>query len=153
MALHILVWRMRLANRSVPTLLYIFGFTYIVCAGPVVMGLTPVSMAASELIRATFVAGFTLLVYLSFYTAVERQSASASMLLHVKRHGSQGVPVESLYHLVTDDEAITSRLDDLVASGWLTRTDDRHRLSPVGKTFLWICVGIRRAFTNERCGG
>lgn len=161
--LHVLAWRHRLVMRTVGRLVVLYPVAVLACGVLVVTGALPEPESWTDAVRALLMSAAVFLVYLSFYTAVEKDSASSVILLAAARQG--GASRESLLGALDDEGMILDRLRGLVRAGFVrversandTGLPDheiaRFRLTRRGRLFLWVARVARGAFTPDGIGG
>ncbi len=86
-ALHVLTWRLRLVRRTIGRLVALYGVALLACGTLSACGVLPAPGSAPGAVRAVLMSVAVYLVYLSFYTAVEKDSASSVILLAAARPG------------------------------------------------------------------
>lgn len=141
LVVHIAWWRVRLPRSQTLVLLILF------------LGSLPAGLIANWLLLAEWpmriegvwqyvqVGLFHItmsLAYVEFYTAVEHDSPSSTILLHVERAGDAGCSEDELYQLIDDDFVIGGRLQAMVRSGVVTKTDGEYRLASSGRAWAGI---------------
>lgn len=160
--LHVLTWRLRLVRRTVGRLVALYVVALVACGGLGACGVLPAPGSAAGAVRAVLMSVAVFLVYLSFYTAVEKDSASSVILLAAARPG--GASRATLYGVLHDEDMIVERLRGLVRTGFVRVETGvgghsspietgRLRLTARGRLFVGLLRAARRPFTSERFGG
>lgn len=160
--LHVLTWRLRLLERTVGRLVALHAVAVLACGALVACEVLPAPGSWTGTVRAVLMSGAVFLVYLSFYTAVEKDSASSVILLAAARPG--GASRATLYGVLHDEDMIVERLRGLLRAGFVRVEEGeggranpieagRFRLTARGRLFLGLLRIARRAFTAERVGG
>ncbi len=109
--LHVLTWRLCLLERTVGRLVALYAVAVLASSALVACGVLPAPGSPAGAVRALLMSGAVFLVYLSFYTAVERDSASSVILLAAARQG--GASRATLYAALHDEDMIVERLRGL----------------------------------------
>ena len=150
---HLALWRHRPDCRSIRTLATLYGgsLALVGLSSKVSWIGTPIEWC--DLARMTLISGAVFLVYLSMYTAVERDSVSSMFLLAAERAGAEGVPVEDLLRGLSDEDLVLSRLDALKASGMVVCRGEKFCITWSGRVFLAAIRTARRPFTSRPIGG
>ncbi len=148
--LHVLTWRLRLLDRTVGRLVALYAVAVLAGGALVAGGVLPGPGSPAGMVRAFLMSGAVFLVHLSFYTAVEKDSASSVILLAAAQGGASR---EALYGMLDDESMIVGRLRGLVRAGFVREEAGRFRLTPRGRLFLGLLRTARRAFTPEGIGG
>ncbi|MBM4396828.1 MAG: hypothetical protein FJ087_14195 [Deltaproteobacteria bacterium] len=153
LAVHVPLWRLRVVAPTVRNLVLIH---LAVAAGAVAVVLAVPALAApgaADLVRGLLVGWFSFLAYLSQYMAVELDSASAVMLLHVAAAPPEGVTEADLLGLLDDEDVVLSRLRELVGSGMVGERDGSYRLRWKGRLMIGAVRFVRRWYTPDPVGG
>jgi hypothetical protein len=132
--IHSLLWRIRRPQRDVFALFMLFG---LLAPLPVLLLFSLLSTpGGSEFAAAcAFVdASGALLLYCALsasyiltYPALQARCPSLRMVLHIERAGSRGLSMAEVAALFSSADLVTDRLDDLLASGLVSRKDGPGR--------------------------
>lgn len=146
--LHVLVWRVRLPRRQLPTLLLLL----LVVFPPLVLGacaLVPAlrahlpSDAPGWILVATFHLGFSL-GYAVTYTALEEDSPTLCLLLHVARAGSAGLSTTETRAFLLQGGVLEQRLRSAYAGDLLLEREGRLHLTPQGARLARVFLLAQR---------
>lgn len=153
--LHVCIWRVRLPESHTRTLLGLF------------LGALPVAFAANALLppespwrlngfwQHVHVCLFHVsmsLAYIEFYTTIEEDSPSMTLLLYIAQSGHEGRAEDEMYELITDDVVVGGRLSSLVNGGLVVSRDRVYRLTSRG--VAWArCFQCARRVYRLRIGG
>ncbi len=152
LVVHIVWWRVRLPRSQTLVLLTLF------------LGSLPTGLIANWLFLAEWplrldgvwqhvqVCLFHItmsLAYVEFYTAVEHDSPSSTILLYVEQAGDAGCTEDELYQLIDDDFVIGSRLQAMVRSGVVTKADGEYRLAGSGRVWARVFQCARWVYRLE----
>src|SRR6202521_3942447 len=87
---HLCVWRVRLPQRQIRALLVVFSITpaAVLLAGHL-LRMVP-ALSAAEIVRVALFYASCSLVYIILYTAIEVQSPTLAIVMHVSRAGEEG---------------------------------------------------------------
>ena len=134
--LHLIWWQIRLPKSHTRALLLLF------------LGALPLALIANAVLPSwsLTIQGFwqhaqvclfhitMSLAYVEFYTSIEEDSPTLSLLLFVERAGADGRAEEEMFQLIDDDFVVGNRLQSMVNSGVATRDDEGVlRLTPAGR--------------------
>ena len=153
--LHLAWWQIRLPKSHTRTLLLLF------------LSALPVALVVNAFLPPwpLKIAGFwehaqvclfhvtMSLAYVEFYTSIEEDSPTLSLLLFVERAGENGRAEEEMFSLIDDDFVIGNRLDSMVNSGVAVRDDDGVlHLTPAGRAWARF-FQLARWLYRLRLGG
>ena len=145
--LHLIVWRIRLPKAQTRTLLLLF------------LGALPLGLALNaalptswplriegfwQYVHVCFVHIAMSLAYIEFYTGIEGDSPSLTMLLFVEQAGDTGRSEEEMHQLIESDSIIGRRLRAMIDVGMVTCAGDIYRLTWSGRAWA-------RLFHLARC--
>ncbi|MEZ6186031.1 MAG: hypothetical protein R3F62_13600 [Planctomycetota bacterium] len=134
--LHVLLWRVHLPRRQLPTLLFLL----LVAFPPLVLGacyalpaLRPSLPADAPgwILVGTFHVAFSL-GYAVTYTALEEDSPTLCFLLYVARRGEAGCTPAEARAFLLQGSFLSKRLESATAGGLLDERDGRLHLTPQG---------------------
>ncbi|CAI2717041.1 hypothetical protein [Nitrospina watsonii] len=158
LAIHLIVWKIRLPRRQTKVLLQIFFGTLI--AGSAGLWTHPelslFGVAAPEgwtqyaRIALLFIA-FTL-AYMITYSGLEADSPSLVMVQTIAQAGDAGLPRQTFFERMNDDVLVKPRLRDLLTDKMATLQDGRYHLTPKGRTMARLFV-VYRAVLKAGKGG
>lgn len=130
--IHSLVWRRRRPQRDVLALFMLFALL-----APLSVLLlfsllsSPVFSEAAAACAVVDASGALLLYctlsasYIMTYPALQARCPSLRMVLHIEKAGSRGLSLDEVAALFSTADLVTDRLDDLLASGLVSREDKR----------------------------
>lgn len=136
--LHVAIWRVRLPKAHTRALLVLF------------FGTLPLALAINTLLPAGWplrLTGFwehahvclfhiaMSLAYIEFYTAIEEESPSLTLLLFVEQAGDAGRDEGELLGLIDDQFIVGGRLRALVRAGVVAQSSGRYRLTASGRAW------------------
>ena len=153
--LHWIVWRIRIPRRQSAALLVIL------------LGTLPVGLAAVILVPAlqgfgpigfwevlhvsTFHVAMSL-AYIVAYSAIEGQSPSMALLVHVADARGRGCTREELQAVLRKSDPVATRLDAMLRDGMVEQWDGQCKLTAKG--WAWArCLGSCRLFLRMEKGG
>jgi hypothetical protein len=128
--IHSLVWRIRRPQRDVLALFLLFGllaplsvlllFSLLSSSGFSTVGAAcgVVDAFGALLLYCTLSAS-----YIMTYPALQARCPSLRMVLHIEKAGSRGLSLSEVAALFSTADLVTDRLDDLLASGLVSRED------------------------------
>jgi hypothetical protein len=94
----------------------------------------------------------TTLAYMVTYSAVQADSPSMTILLHVERAGARGRRPEELAAVLDDRAVILPRVDDLVGSALATLENGRYVISRRGALLARTYIAYRGLLKMEKGG-
>ena len=97
--------------------------------------------------------GAVSVLYLITYAGLEAKSPSTLMVLAAEASAPQGVSVEELSALFSDDEFIVERVRGLVRAGQVRDSGENFALTLHGRLFLWAFMLPRRIMGLSHWGG
>lgn len=120
----------------------------------------PSAVAALRLPEGLFAAGYSLalagsvsVLYLITYAGIEARSPSTLMVLAAERSGADGVSMEELGSLFSDEEFIVERVRGLVRAGQVRESEGTFALTLYGRLFLEAFLLPRRIMGLKHWGG
>lgn len=147
--LHVVIWRARLPKSHTRALLILF------------LGVLPIALAANTLLPSTslfridgmwqyiqvvlFHVSISL-SYIEFYTTIEGDSPSLTMLSFVDDAGTSGRPENEMFALIGDDAVVGKRLESLVSGGVVAKDGDVYRVTPHGRVWIRCFTFVRRVY-------
>jgi hypothetical protein len=151
MAVHLVVWRIRLPARQTRALLVIF------------LGLLPAGLLAVHLLNpalfgpwqcvhlALFHVAMSL-TYVILYSAIEQESPSLAMVQFVDRAGTRGRSRQEFQRLINDELLVGNRLNNMVRAGWVQENGSSYRLTAKGRRLAWLFISAARLLGLEEGG-
>ena len=135
MSLHLIVWRLRRPKYQTKSLLVVFYATLIlgICS-EIKLG----SITGIELIHSFVCYTALTLAYVMFYSGLEVDSPTLTIMQMLDEADSKGVPLTDFYQSLSDDVLVKPRIRDLVRDGMVTLETDGYRMTPKGQRFINI---------------
>jgi hypothetical protein len=90
--------------------------------------------------------------YIVLYSALEEDSPSLTIVLHVAQAGSQGCSSEEVFGLIQDDLIVRSRLEAMLAANLVVCDGGVYRLTTQGRKWARL-FGLFRALLRLPKGG
>ena len=153
--LHVIVWRVRLPKRRTQWLLLLF-LSMVPAAVAVNWLLPPDSwLKLQEAWRVWHVLSLHVLIslaYAEFYTAVDNQSPSATILLFVAQSGEDGRADSELYSLIDAEFVLGRRLNSMVESGVVGYSGGVYRLTDSGQRWANVFAWLRGLYSLKTGG-
>ena len=146
LVIHFTLWKYKLIPRKIINIVLIF-----LSCGLVALALSYNRFSVIICIQAGLLYLLTILVYLSYYTAIEKDSVSSLLLLEISKNDR--ISLEELHKISTNEEQIFLRLKDLSHYNFVTNRNGRFQLTNKGLFLLGIVTLTRKIFTNEKLGG
>ncbi len=149
---HVVVWRMRLPQSHSRALLAIFFGTLVVMLGlraayaPVWL---PHLAGPWQYVQVTLFHVAFSLAYLDFYTAIEDDSPTLTLLLDLDDAGPAGRSEEELRELIGDHWVVGSRLEAMEGAGVVEQCEGRYRLTQAGRFWNRCFQWGRRVYGLE----
>ncbi|CCQ89720.1 membrane hypothetical protein [Nitrospina gracilis 3/211] len=158
LALHLIIWKIRLPQRQTKVLLQIFFGTLVLGSAVLwtnpeasLFGVTAPTRWAQFLHIALMFTAFTL-AYMITYSGLEADSPSLVMVQAVAEAGKPGLPVETFFERMNDDVLVKPRLRDLLTDKMAVLEDGRYRLTPKGRLMARLFVVYRSLFKAGKGG-
>ena len=156
---HIIVWGVRLPRAHTKTIVRIFLGTLIISLFTLWVTSRCYQRYASfiphsglEYVHICLFFISLTLAYLSFYTAVEADSPSLVMVMHISDAGGKGLDKGALREMANNDTLVKPRLTDLLNAKMVCRVDNRYRLTTSGLIFVSIFIFYRNLLKAEKGG-
>jgi len=153
-AIHLLIWRVRLPREQTAALVKIFGATYLLALGaamlPKLQELGPAN--AVQLVHFTLFFLPLALTYTSFYSLLENESPSLAMVSAIARAGSAGCTRDELVRVIGRDAIIEQRLLAAVGNGLLERTGQQWLLTGRGRLLARVFDAAAALYRLDRAG-
>ena len=147
--LHVVIWRARLPRSHTRALLMLF------------LGVLPVALAANTLLPSSSLLRLDgiwqyiqvglfhvsmSLSYIEFYTTIEEDSPSMTILLFVDDAGTSGRLESELVGLIGDEVVVGKRLQSLVNGRLVAQDGDVYRVMPRGRAWIRCFTFVRRVY-------
>jgi len=133
---HIVAWRVHLPRRSTSALLCIFAaIPPIAVAIYSAIGPSPAFAEVSlpDAVRVLLFYVACSLVYICVYSAIEVQSPSLAIVLHVASSGGAGCAETDFADHIAGEDSVSTRLAAMEAGKMIVVDDGRYTLTPVGR--------------------
>ena len=142
LVIHILIWRIRHPQRHALALSAIFLF-------PVLPMVLLIHLIGQELPLFDLVSIALLHValscaYIQIYPASQADSPSLRLLIHVQQSMPRGLSVEEIYPLFDPLHLFQARIQDLLSSGLVQKTNGLLDLTPKGRALILPFVLFRQ---------
>ena len=147
--LHVAIWRVQLPKSHTRALLLLF------------VGALPLALVANVLLPWAWswrLHGFwqhahagllhvaLSLAYIEFYTVIEEDSPSLTLLLFVERAGRGGRSEDEMYQVITDEFVMGGRLRSLVNGGLVSKDESVYRLTSLCRAWAGVFQFARRLY-------
>ena len=150
---HLVIWRVRLPNSQLKTLLSIFMLMW---AAFVVASFScrwPIE-AAVEYAYFSLIYWSAAFCYVITYSAMEGDSPTLSLTRHLHRRGDEGVSHEEIEDFFRQRPFVGARVKALVTDNVFIEEEGGYRLSPGSYLFFRVILGYRRVvFGPIKSGG
>lgn len=150
--LHIIIWRWRYPKKRNVALFLIFIIIPTICIIAIIginyfiflsEGIKSIHFATSDWL-AVYLLHFALsLAYILSYPAVEAVSPSLSILLMLGASNHHGMLCEDLLHVFDDEVVLEPRIQDLIESGLVVKSDGYLTVTLHGSTFVKCFILLR----------
>ena len=145
--LHWLVWRIALPKKQTRALLIIFMAALV--AGLVAPSLFPLlaGRAPSGVLEYIHVALFhipVMLGYIGFYSALEAESPSISMVKFVAESRDQGRDKNEFSQIINHKDLIDNRIDAMIQNNWIVDSDGHYLLTPKGERLARLFAAAQK---------
>jgi hypothetical protein len=155
LAVHWLVWRIRVPSRPILVLLAIaaiVGILWLVAAAKVPWFGRWAPRTLWPCLHATLFHIACWFVYIINYTGIEQDSPSFSMVKFVAMAGDVGREAAEFKPLISDNVVVQSRLQSLLTAGLVSMRGGRYVLTPKGAAWNRL-FGAWRHLLGIREGG
>jgi len=155
--IHIIVWRIRVPARQLLTLMHVFLWTFVAgIAAIVILQLNgklaePISLAGLLLI-AMFYGGLCV-TYLIFFTALEADSPSLTMINLISAGADRGITIEKLRARAIANSFVEARIEQMLQDGMAVQSGDRLYMGPSGGLLSSIVLFYRHLLGHSAAGG
>ncbi|MEW6599720.1 MAG: hypothetical protein AB1499_02000 [Nitrospirota bacterium] len=158
--LHLMVWKIRLPNRQVKTMLLIFfavllGSILILLNAPSsfkFFDLAPPENIWEYLHICLFFISLTL-AYMITYSALEADSPSLVMVMTISRAEPEGLDKKRFGELMSDETLVMPRIRDVLTDKMAYMEGGRYRLTPKGALMARLFILWRRLINAPEEGG
>jgi hypothetical protein len=155
---HLLIWRIRVPKKQTQTLLALYACG--AAAGglviPLLNQILPKALSVgsfAEILTIFVFYGSIALGYIAFYSLLESDSPTLTLIRGLTEAKSQGMTIEELYEMMSKKQFVRSRLEQLLKDGWVIRSGNTYCATQAGKGFLSIFNFQRRLFKLKSKGG
>lgn len=158
--IHFVIWKIYLPQHQKSSLLLIFSFTLMVGflllatlgSRIKIFGIpTPVGIPEYLHICIFFIS--VTLAYLVTYSALEADSPSLVMVMHIAQAGLLGVDRNAFKEKMSDEVLLIPRIGDLLSEGLAYIENGRYKLTPKGRLIAQIFIFYRRLLKRTVKGG
>lgn len=151
---HVIWWRLKVPRRQSFTLAMLFlsvavcGFAAIYAAD-----LFSGELPLPRFLLAVLVFGGGSLVYLIFFSAMEEDSPSLTLIRLISEAGPRGIHRNDLMRVVERHSYIRVRIDLMVSDGMAVETPTGLRLVSHGLWLSWFVLFYRKLLARKIVGG
>lgn len=153
LSIHVVLWRVRLPESQLRTLLLIFLVLWLAVSAYWGLGeLKEVGLL--DFLYFTLIYWSAALCYVITYSAMEGDSPTLSLTRHLHRKGEDGVSHEEVEEFFRQRPFVGARVKALVTDNIFVEEEDGYRLSPGRYLFFRVILGYRRiVFGPIKSGG
>jgi hypothetical protein len=149
LSLHLLIWRIRLPKRQLPSLLVLFGVVFLLwIATPFAWRLDLVGLLHVALFYTSIS-----LAYVITYSAIEGDSPTLSLIYFVSKAGEKGVPAADVDQFSAKRPFIKARLKALLVSRVIVERDGSFVLAGNPSLAFRLILGFRKIYGPMPRGG
>lgn len=151
---HVIWWRLKVPRRQALTLAKLFlsvavcGFAAIY-ASDLFSGQLPLP----RFLLAVLLFGSVALVYLIFFSAMEEDSPSLTLIRLISEAGPRGIHRNDLMRVMERHSYIKVRIDMMVSDGMAVETPSGIRLASHGLLLSWLVLFYRNLLARKFVGG
>lgn len=149
LAIHLLVWRVRIPKFQTRALLGIFA---LVPAGEFLLGWGP-RLGTFEVAHICLFYVALSFSYIITYSALEGDSPTLSLIRHLDRSRGQGIASKDVESFLQDRPFIKARLEALIRDGLVREEQGRYFVEGHGSLFFRLILGFRRLYGPIQTGG
>ncbi len=158
--LHLIVWRIRLPQRQVKTMLQMFfatltaGILALWNAPPSfeIFGISPPDNIWEYLHICLMFVSLTL-AYMITYSALEADSPSLVMVMAINNAEPGGLDKDKFGEMMSDDILVMPRIKDVLLDRMVYMDGDKYRLTPKGALMARIFIFYRTLINAPEDGG
>jgi len=135
-AVHLVIWRTRLPKNHTKALLVTFFCGYMIFSGLLVNGVIELGTPFDrfdDIIHFSLLYIPLSLTYTSFYSLIQYDSPSLTIVSIVSQAGGMGCKNTELLRLLEHKDMVQERIDAAVTSGFVTRVNDHYWLTNKGR--------------------
>jgi len=154
LVVHVFIWRFRLLKISDLNLIIIFlvaptvVFTAIIVGGDHVGSFSRLDLAKILLLNLSLSC-----IYISSYPAAYADSPSLHILLIISSSKEERLSEEEIIEQYSSARIVTDRIDDLLVYGFISRSENRLELMPIGKAVVYLFILYRKILGLPMGGG
>ncbi len=155
---HLFIWRIRVPRKQTQTLLVSYA-----CCGaagglvlPLLNHILPTALSAdsfAEIMTIFVFYGSMALGYIAFYSLLENDSPSLTLIRGLTEAKSYGMTIEELYEMMSKKQFVRSRLEQLLKDKLVIISGNKYYATQTGEAFLLIFNFQRQLFKLKNKGG
>jgi hypothetical protein len=154
LVIHVIWWRLKVPRRQ-PFVLVMLLLAVAVCGFAVIYA---ADLFSGELPLPRFLLAFLLygsggVVYLIFFSAIEVDSPSLTLIRLISEAGPRGVHRDELMRITERQSYIKGRIDTMVSGGMAVETPSGLRLASQGLWLSRIVLFYRKLLARKIVGG
>jgi hypothetical protein len=136
----VILWRVQLPRSHFKMLLIIFGLFLL-------LGILSLGFVADWIYSLLFAQCYGLLAlsYISFYSLIEGQSPSLTLVMAVHRKGAEGLSLVESDEFMSMEDVIGIRIRELQRDNLIFAKNSTYRLTRKGMLLAWLSCSGRRA--------
>jgi hypothetical protein len=149
LGLHLLMWKVRLPKYHTRTLLILFALVI----GAWLAMWPLLSMELSQMLHVCLFYAALSLYYVITYSAIEGDSPTLSLILHLDASGARGISSEEVHEFLEGRPFIKARIAALMHDGLLREENGRYFVAGRGSLFFRLVLAFRRLYGSIERGG
>lgn len=150
LALHLVLWRVRLPKYHTRTLLLLFASVLLVW---LVTATITRQLGWPELFHVCMYYTSLALCYVITYSALEADSPTLSLIRHLHATGARGLSEDEVRSFLATRPFVKARLNALLHDGLVAERDGRFFVVSNGSPFFRVILGFRRLYGAIEQGG
>ena len=154
LVIHVIWWRLKVPRRQ-PFMLVMLLLSVAVCGFAVIYAadLFPGELPLPRILLAFLLYGSGGVVYLIFFSAMEEDSPSLTLIRLISEAGPRGVHRDELMRVIERHSYIKVRIDMMVSDGMAVETPSGLRLASQGLWLSRIVLFYRKLLARKIVGG
>ena len=146
---HLILWRVRLPKNHIRTLLILFSLVF----GLWLLASMTGDLSMGEHLQIALYYAAVSLCYVITYSAIEGDSPTLSLMLHLFHHGVEGIRVEEVVTFLAQRPFVKARIAALETSGLVREQNGNYVIAGKPSLFFRIILGYRKLYGPVSKGG
>ncbi len=149
LALHILIWKLRLPHRQMLALGFVFFFVFCAWAARAIF----ISTQMHIILHTALYYMSCSFCYLIIYTAIEGDSPTLSLMHFINQQNKAGISREEVDRFLARRPFVSARLSSLIKSGLVVQAGGKYRIAGRPPLFFRLILTFRKLYGPISRGG